>query len=86
MDVGVRELKQHLSQYLDRAAQGEIIQVTDRGVVKAQIVPVPGAGRLAQGVEEGWITPPEHSGGLRAAARVAAARRTADVLAEDRGE
>ena len=86
MDVGVRELKQHLSQYLDRAAQGEIIQVTDRGVVKAQIVPVPGAGRLAQGVEEGWITPPEHSCGLRAAARVAAARRTAVVLAEDRGE
>jgi prevent-host-death family protein len=86
MNVGIRELKQHLSQYLDRAAQGEIIQVTDRGVVKAQIVPVPGAGRFAQGVEEGWITAAGHPGGLGPAVRTPGLRRVAEVLAEDRGE
>lgn len=86
MNVGVRELKQHLSQYLDRAASGEVIQVTERGVVKAQIVPVPGAGQMAKGVEEGWITPPSRSGGLAPAVRATAARRSRDVLVEDRGE
>jgi len=86
MNVGVRELKQHLSQYLDRAAQGEVIQVTDRGVVKAQLVPVPGAGRMALGIEEGWVTPPARSGALGAAVRASTTRRAADVLAEDRGE
>ncbi len=31
MHMGVRELKQRLSEYLDRAERGEIIRVTDRG-------------------------------------------------------
>jgi len=38
MDVGVHELKQHLSEYLERAARGEAIRVTDRGVPKASHV------------------------------------------------
>ncbi|MFN8643962.1 MAG: type II toxin-antitoxin system prevent-host-death family antitoxin [Candidatus Binatia bacterium] len=46
MDVGVRELKQNLSAYLERAARGESIRVTDRGVPKAILGPVPGAARL----------------------------------------
>jgi prevent-host-death family protein len=86
MNVGVRELKQHLSQYLDRAASGEVIQVTERGVVKAQIVPVPGSGQMTKGVEEGWITPPSRSGGLPPVKRATSTRRSVEVLAEDRGE
>jgi prevent-host-death family protein len=86
MNVGVRELKQHLSQYLDRAASGEVIQVTERGVVKVQIVPVPGTGQMVKGVDEGWITPPSGSGGLAPVKRATSARRTADVLADDRDE
>lgn len=39
MDVGVRELKDRLSEILDKAASGEIVRVTDRGVPKALIVP-----------------------------------------------
>ncbi|MGE3329224.1 MAG: type II toxin-antitoxin system Phd/YefM family antitoxin, partial [Acidimicrobiia bacterium] len=35
MNVGVRELKQGLSEYLDRVAGGEILTVTDRGTPKA---------------------------------------------------
>jgi prevent-host-death family protein len=35
MDVGVRTLKQHVSEYLERAARGETIRVTDRGQPKA---------------------------------------------------
>jgi len=57
MDVGVRELKKHLSEYLERAARGEVIRVTDRGQAKAVLGPLPGQLRLQQGIEEGWIRP-----------------------------
>ena len=54
MDVGVRELKQHLSDYLDRAERGQIITITERGRPKVQLVPLPGGGdRLADGIEQG---------------------------------
>ncbi len=85
MDVGVRELKQHLSDYLERAANGETIRVTDRGEPKVLIVPLPGKGRLAEGVAQGWIrqAEPEQPVEVRPAL---APRRIADVLAEDRDE
>ena len=57
MDVGIRELKQRLSEYLDRVERGEVIRVTDRGRPKAVISPVPGRAVIEVGVEEGWITP-----------------------------
>lgn len=84
-DVGVRELKQHLSQYLERAQRGEIIRVTDRGRPKALLGPLPGRVRLEEGIAEGWVTPGTRKG-LAPAVRVASARRVLDVLAEDRGE
>ncbi len=85
MDVGIRELKQHLSEYLDRAASGEVVRVTDRGVPKVVIAAVPGAAALERGVDEGWLTPPRHAEGVGPARRVRASRRVAEVLGEDRG-
>jgi len=84
MDVGVRELKQHLSEYLRRAAAGETIRVTERGVAKAVIGPVPGKARLEEGIAEGWITPGDGSA-VSAVRRARSKRRIADVLEEDRG-
>jgi len=86
MDVGVRELKQNLSAYLERAARGETIRVTDRGLPKAILGPVPGAARLDEGLAEGWITAPESRARAGYVRRARAAGRTDDVLAEDRGE
>jgi prevent-host-death family protein len=84
MDVGVRELKRRLSEFLERAAHGEVIRVTDRGQPKAILGPLPQGPRLEAGITEGWIrqgrpAPP------RAAARHRASRRVIDVLTEDRG-
>jgi prevent-host-death family protein len=59
MEVGVRELKKHLSAYLDRAAAGEVVIVTDRGHPKARLMPLSSKERIAQGIREGWITPPQ---------------------------
>jgi prevent-host-death family protein len=84
-DVGIRELKQHLSEYLDRAERGELLRVTDRGRPKALIGPVPGRARIEDGIRAGWITPGT-GGRLGTVGRWSGARRILDVLAEDRGE
>lgn len=55
MDVGIRELKAHLSEHLDRVARGEVIRVTSRGRPVAHIVPVPGHDNIDRGLAEGWI-------------------------------
>ena len=84
MNVGVRELKQHLAEYLDRAAAGELVQVTERGVPKVQIVPVPGAGQMTDGVEQGWLRQALRADGLPPVSRVPDPRG-AHVLDDDRG-
>jgi len=86
MDVGVRELKQNLSAYLERASRGESIRVTDRGVPKAMLVPVPGAARLDEGIADGWITPPASHTAVTRTRRARATIPTSEALAEDRGE
>jgi prevent-host-death family protein len=39
--VGVRELRQNLSVYLERVLTGEVLQVTDRGRPVALLIPLP---------------------------------------------
>lgn len=85
MDVGVRELKQHLSSYLERAARGEIIRITDRGKAKAILGPLPGRVALDEGILQGWIRagsgePPVPT------RRHRAVRSIAEVMREDRDE
>jgi prevent-host-death family protein len=84
MDVGVRELKQHLSEYVDRAARGEIIRVTDRGRPRALLTPLADAGQLERGVAEGWVRAP--TAALGPAQARPSQRKVLDVLTDDRGE
>lgn len=56
MKVGIRELKARLSEYIERATEGEVIDVTSRGKRVAQIVPAPGTDNVERGLAEGWIT------------------------------
>ena len=84
-DVGVRELKQRLSEYLDRAERGELVRVTDRGRPKALLGPLPGRARVEEGVAAGWIV--RGSGASLATTRRWKSRqRVLDALAEDRDE
>ena len=61
--VGLKVLKNKLSEYVRLAASGETVLVTDRDRVVAELVPPqPGRGMpeeafLAKGVREGWLTP-----------------------------
>jgi len=38
--IGVRELRQHASRYLERVQHGETLEVTDRGRPVARLVPI----------------------------------------------
>ena len=57
--VGVRELRQNLSVYLDRVKAGETLEVTEHGHPVAQLGPHAAAppSRYDQLVAEGRITP-----------------------------
>ncbi len=85
MDVGVRELKARLSAYLQRAAAGELITVTDRGRPIAVLGPVLDVVDLAAAVEAGWVTPASASG-LRPVRRYRSGSSVEQSLSEDRAE
>jgi antitoxin (DNA-binding transcriptional repressor) of toxin-antitoxin stability system len=63
--VGLKVLKNKLSEYVRLAASGETVLVTDRETVVAELVP-PRSGRssdvadavLADAVRNGWVIPP----------------------------
>ena len=67
--VGLKVLKNKLSEYVRLAASGETVLVTDRDRVVAEIVP-PQPGRsplladalLAEAVRKGWLAPPALAG------------------------
>jgi len=79
----VRELKAKLSEFIGRAAKGELVVVTDRGRPVAQIGPLTGYSALERGMEEGWIQPPKRVG-LAPAQRFLADQSVLDVLDDDR--
>jgi prevent-host-death family protein len=63
--VGLKVLKNRLSEYVRLAASGETVVVTDRGRPVAEIVPpraepesgsVPGS-VIERGIREGWVRP-----------------------------
>jgi antitoxin (DNA-binding transcriptional repressor) of toxin-antitoxin stability system len=92
--VGVKVLKDRLSEYLRLAASGETVLVTDRDRVVAELGP-PRPGRaatvadalLAEAVRAGWVTPPLTSTqGPPPRAPVARWSEIADALGRDRAE
>jgi len=83
MNVGIRELQAHLSEYVRKAAGGAHVIVTNRGRPVAKLVGL-GTSTLERGIAEGSITPPRRSG-LTPAVYCRASLSTAEVLDEDRG-
>jgi len=60
--VGVRELRQNLSIYLERVKKGEALTVTEHGAAVAILRPLaPAANALDRLVVEGRATPPRRS-------------------------
>lgn len=86
--VGVRELRQNLSIYLDRVKKGEALTVTEHGEAVAILRPLPSAPTvLTRLVAEGRATAPTRS--LRELPRPRAVtlhKPLTDLLEEDRRE
>ena len=55
--VGVREFRESLSEWLDRAASGETVVVTERGMPKVRVVAATAESLVEQLVREGRATP-----------------------------
>ena len=89
--VGIRELKAHLSAYVKWAGAGHDITITDHGRPTARIVaPDPTSAdvmpaSLRIGVAEGWISPARSRRPLRPIDRVASSMTIEQLLADDRG-
>ena len=58
-EVGVRQLRDHLSRYLEHVQSGEHVVVTDRGRAIARLVPMDGERTIDRLVAEGVVTPAE---------------------------
>lgn len=88
VSVGVRELRQNLSRYLERVKAGEAFVVTERGSEVARLTPSGGGqSGLARLIAERRSSIPH--GDLIAnlgPRHDAAGRSTAEVLAEQRAE
>ena len=57
IQVGVRELRNNLSRYLDRVRKGEEVVVTDRGRAVARVLPIGAERVLDRLIAEGVVTP-----------------------------
>jgi prevent-host-death family protein len=58
MDVAVSDLRAHLSEWLQRAREGEEVVVTDRGVPVARLLGIGVSGLLERLTAEGVISRP----------------------------
>jgi prevent-host-death family protein len=58
MEVGVRELRDHLSRWLDEVKAGSELIVTERGRPVARLVPAASPTSLDDLIARGIVTPP----------------------------
>lgn len=57
MEIGIRELRDHLSRYIGQVRNGDEIIVTDRGRAVARVLPVRGERTIDRMIAEGLVTP-----------------------------
>lgn len=87
--VGVRELRQNLSVYLDRVKAGETLEVTEHGRPVARLAPNPLAklSILDQMIADGLVTPAKFDHRLiPPAPRVPGSRPLSEIIIEMRDE
>ncbi len=83
IQVGVRELRNNLSRYLDRVRAGEEVVVTDRGSAVARVLPVGAERVLERLIAEGVVTPASQPK-RRARAPIKGTGTVSDLVADQR--
>jgi prevent-host-death family protein len=84
MEVGIRELRGRLGDYLARVRDGEEVVVTERGRAIARIIPITGGRALDRAVAEGLVHPAPHTDRTRPARRVPSQGKVSDLVGEQR--
>ena len=84
MEAGVRELRDHLSRYLEIVREGQEITVTDHGKAVARLIPLDEPRAIDRLISEGVISPARRSKRHRTAARIKANGTVSDLIAEQR--
>lgn len=60
--IGIRELRQNASRYIDLVKAGECVEVTERGKPVARLVPITDERSVLQRlIDEGHATPPANA-------------------------
>jgi prevent-host-death family protein len=63
--IGIRELRQHASVYVDLAEKGYTVDITNRGRLVAQLVPAREPGSpMERLIAAGIVEPPDEAGGI----------------------
>ncbi len=83
IQVGVRELRNNLSRYLERVRGGEEVIVTDRGSAVARVLPVTTERVLDRLIAEGVVTPAPQAK-RRAGAPIKGTGSVSDLIADQR--
>lgn len=84
MEVGVRQLRARLSDYLARVHEGQEVVVTERGTAVARIVPITGGRALDRAVGEGLVSPAPQRARTRPSRRTPSHGPVSDLVAEQR--
>lgn len=83
-EAGIRELRNHLSKYLDRVRNGEELVVTDRGTAIARVVPIGQPRAYDRLVDNGLIEPSGTGARTRPDRRVEVEAPVSALVAEQR--
>lgn len=84
MEAGVRELRDHLSRYLDVVRDGQEVTVTDHGKAIARLVPLDQPRPLDRLIAEGLASPARTPKRSRSSGAIDADGTVSDLVAEQR--
>lgn len=84
MEAGVRELRDHLSRYLEAVREGQEVTVTDHGTAVARLVPLDEPRPLDRLIAEGAVTPGAARKRQRSGSTVDGGGPVSDLVAEQR--
>ncbi len=85
VEVGVRDLKNQLSRYLDRVKEGDEVIVTERGRPVARLTALDHADdRLASLIASGAVRPPKSRTRHRPPRRIRARSSVSELVADQR--
>jgi prevent-host-death family protein len=84
MEAGIRELRDHLSRYLEVVRDGQEVTVTDHGKAVARLVPLDQPRAIDRLINDGVISPAQEAKRHRATPHISANGTVSDLVAEQR--